>query len=159
MFRGNSGLWSAQTTGCNPGGDPTTWACLRWYQLSVGGMSVTPSGTFGAFGKYNYYPAIHADSSSNATFVFNRSSATEFVGIRYTGRRSTDALGTLQGSASLQGGQGCCDPPGINGWGDYNGIAVDTSNSHMWLFSQYAFGTSATCSNNLWQTRVGEVHW
>ena len=162
VFRDQSGIWTAHTTGCNPGGDPTTRSCLRWYQLSVSGMSVLQSGTYGATGKYYYYPAIHADDSANATVVFNRSSSSEFVGIRYTGRLSTDPLNNLQNSANLRSGQGCyvlVDSKGRDRWGDYNGIAVDTSNGHMWLVSQYAFGTSSTCGSNVWQTRAAEVHW
>jgi hypothetical protein len=160
VFRDKSGIWTAQTTGCNPGGDPTTRSCVRWYLLDVSGMSVTQSGTYGAKGFYYYYPAIHADDSANATVVFNRSSSSEFVGTRYTGKLSTETA--LEGSANVQSGQGCyvrLDRQGRDRWGDYNGIAVDTANSHMWLLSDYAFGTNATCGNNVWQMRAAEVHW
>lgn len=156
-----SGIWTAQTTGCDWSGDTETRACARWYQIDPGSLSITRWGDFGASGMYYYFPAIHVDSSENATMVFNRSSSTEFAGIRYTGRRSTDS-GGMQSSAQLTAGQGCyarLDSTGVNRWGDYNGIAIDPSNAHVWMSSEYAYGTSGTCGSNVWRMRAGETHW
>jgi hypothetical protein len=162
-----SGLWTAHTTGCTFVGDPTTRSCLRFYDINPGANSILQQGTFGNPGFYYYYPAITANAAGDATIVFNRSGPNEFAGIRYTGRRSTDLRNLLQGSASLQAGQGCYvhfdsdpDAGGRNRWGDYNGAAPDPSNERRaWIFSEYAFGTDTICGNNVWRTHVGQVTW
>jgi len=158
-----SGLWTTHTVGCSWAGDTATRSCLRFYAINPGSSSISQQRSYGAPRLHYYYPAITATSTGNATVVFNRSGPDEFAGARYTGRRSTDPLSTLQGSASLAAGQGCyvrLDTVGRNRWGDYNGIALDPSNSNRtWIFSEYAYGTSATCSSNVWRTSVGQVTW
>jgi hypothetical protein len=66
------------------------------------------------------------------TMVFSRSGPSEFGSILYTGRRSTDPLGTLQASALLKAGAAHysrLDGSGRNRWGDYNGVAADPGES------------------------------
>ena len=163
--RGN-GLWSTHTVACSWSGDPVTRSCIRWYQITPSTSTIVQQRSYGASGLHYYYPAIvsnNAGSRGNAVIVFNRSGPNEYAGIRYTGRRSTDTVNTLQASAQLRAGQGCyvrLDSVGRNRWGDYNGVAVDPSNANRtWIFSEYAFGTSATCGNNVWRTHVGQVTW
>ncbi len=159
IWRGG-GLWTAHTISCTWSGDSTTRSCLRWYQLNPGAGNVLQSGTFGAPGFHYYYPAITADPSNNAWLVFNRSSSTEFAGIRYTGRNSTTPPNSLQGSAQLRAGQGCyvrLDTRNRNRWGDYNGAAWDPASGRAWIFSEFAFGTSSSCGSNVWRTQVGEL--
>jgi hypothetical protein len=162
IYRG-SGLWTTHTVGCTFSGDSATRSCLRYYNIKPNTNTVAQQLSFGASGLYYYYPAITANANGDATIVFNRSGPTEFAGIRYTGRRVTDPVNSLQGSASLQAGQGCyvlLDTNNKNRWGDYNGAAPDPSNERRaWIFSEYAFGTSSTCGNNSWQTHVGQVTW
>jgi hypothetical protein len=155
----SSGVWTASSTGCTLSG--VTRSCLRWYQLNPSTNALTQQSTFGLTGGYYFFPAIHADASGNVAVVFSRSASTEFASIRFTGRLSTDPLNTLQASAQLRAGQGCyvrLDTIGRNRWGDYNGIAIDPSASKTWwIYSEYPFGTSTTCSNNTWRTTVGKV--
>jgi hypothetical protein len=162
IYRG-SGLWTAHTVGCTWPGDPTTRSCLRFYDINPGANSILQQVTFGNPGLHYYYPAITANAAGDATIVFNRSGPNEFAGIRYTGRRSTDPRNTVQGSASLQAGQGCyvqLDTNNRNRWGDYNGAAPDPTNERRsWIFSEYAFGTSTNCGNNVWRTHIGQVTW
>ncbi len=165
IYRGN-GLWSAHTVGCNWTGDTATRSCIRWYQINPGAGTILQQRSFGASGFHYYYPAIVANNAGtrgNAVIVFNRSGPSEYAGIRYTGRRTGDAVNTLQGSAQLRAGQGCyvrTDSIGRNRWGDYNGAAVDPANANRtWIFSEYASGTSATCGNNVWGTHVGQTTW
>jgi hypothetical protein len=87
------------------------------------------------------------------TLVFSRSGTAEFASILYTGRRSTDALGTLQASALLKTGAAHyahLDGSGRNRWGDYNGIAADPANPRLiWFYSEYASAVDT------WGTWVG----
>jgi hypothetical protein len=161
----SNGVWAAQTTGCTISGDPTTRSCVRWYQLNNVATGVIQQGTFGVSGGYYFFPQIAADatgSNGNAVVVFHKSSSTTFASVRYTGRLSTDALGSLQGSNQLVAGQGCyvrLDTGGTNRWGDYNGIGIDPSNGHYWMLAEYAKGTSTSCGSNSWTARVGQAHY
>jgi hypothetical protein len=87
--------------------------------------------------------------------VFSRCGTTQFGSIMYTGRKATDALGTLQGSALLKAGVAHYSAPdgsGRNRWGDYNGVAADPSNPRVvWFYSMYASGVNA------WGTWVGSA--
>jgi hypothetical protein len=157
----NGRLWAAHTVACTWSGDPTTRSCVRWYEINPSTSAVVQQRSYGAATFFYYYPAIMPRSTSDAMVVFNRSSTSTFAGIRYTGRKSTDPLNDLQNSSLLEPGQGCyvkLDSLGRNRWGDYNGIAIDPSVSgRWWIYSEYVSGTSATCSNNVWATRVGQV--
>lgn len=158
-----SGLWTTHTVACTWAGDATTRSCIRWYSINPNTSAISQRGTFGASFSHYYYPAIVASAVGNATIVFNRSGPNEFAGARHTGRRSTDPVNTLQGSANLQFGQGCyvrLDTVNRNRWGDYNGAAIDPVNSlRTWIFSEYAFGNSLNCGVNSWRTHVGQVTW
>jgi hypothetical protein len=162
VYRG-SGLWATHTVSCTWAGDPRSRSCLRYYQILPSTNTVEQQLSYGAPNLEYYWPGIVANASGDAVLVFNRSGPSEFVGIRYTGRRFSDSLNTLQGSASLRAGQGCYarfDTNGRNRWGDYNGIAIDpVSSNRAWLFSEYASGTSLTCGDNVWDTYVGQVTW
>jgi len=161
----SNGVWASQSTGCTFSGDTATRACIRWYQLSYSANTVTQQETFGSSGSYYFFPTIAADAkgpNGNAVIAFHRTSASEFASFRYTGRLSTDALNTLQGSAQLIAGQGCyvkLDSGGENRWGDYNGIGIDPANGRYWILGEYAHGTSTTCSSNDWNVRIGQVHY
>jgi hypothetical protein len=158
-------LWTTHTIRCQFSGDTTIRACIRYYKINPVTNVVDKIATYGAVGSYYFYPAITANAAGDATIVFNRSSSTEFAGSRYTGRRSTDAGSSLQGSASLAAGQGCyvkldTSVPPRNRWGDYSGVALNPANTlQTWIFSEYAVGTSTTCTNNVWGTRFGKISW
>lgn len=147
-YRG-SGIWTAHTVNCYG-----SYSCARWYNINPSNNTITQQQSFGASGYYYFFPAIVGDASGNAWMVFNRSGTSEYASIRYTGRKSTDTAGVMQGSAQLTAGQGCY---GGGRWGDYNGISPDPSSTTAWAMSEYAFGTSTTCSSNTWRTRVGQL--
>jgi len=112
-------------------------------------------GIFGATAFHYFYPASCPDNNGNMTIVMSRSGLTEFASILYTGRRSTDPLGTLQASTMLRAGtahyQGL-DSGGRNRWGDYNGIAADPANSRLiWFYSMFP------SAPNVWATWVGSA--
>ena len=85
--------------------------------------------------------------------VFSRSGPNEFGSVLYTGRRSTDPPGTLQGSAILKAGVANyvrLDTSNRNRWGDYAGVAADPSNPRViWFYSEFASAV------NTWGTYVG----
>ncbi len=128
-------------------------AALRWLTLNALSASVVTDYYWGASGKDYYYPALAVDRSGHRVVVFARSSASEFVGIRYTGWKS-GASGP-EASAWLKTGEGpyrLRDRFGRNRWGDYFGAAVDPEDGYtIWVVGEYA------TNNNRWNTWVGGI--
>ena len=77
--------------------------------------------------------------------------------MRQTGRRTSDPLGRLQGSAQVMGGRGNylgMDSNNRNRWGDYAGIAADpTDGRTIWMYSKYAR------TGNRWATRIAATRF
>jgi hypothetical protein len=150
VYRGD--LWTAFTTAHNWGSGPNRCA-IEWCQIRVGGPSVVQQGVYGNANSHYFYPASCPDNNGNFTMVFSRSGPNEFGSIRYTGRRSTDPLGKLQGSNSLKAGVGHynrLDSSGRNRWGDYAGVAADPANPRViWFYSEFASAVDT------WGTWVG----
>jgi hypothetical protein len=150
VYRGD--LWTAFTTGHNWGTGPNR-AAIEWCQVRVAGPTVVQQGIYGAANGHYFYPASCPDNNGNLTMVFSRSSPSEFGSILYTGRRSTDPLGTLQPSAFLKAGvahYSRLDNSGRNRWGDYAGVAADPANPRLvWFYSEFASAVDT------WATWVG----
>ncbi|MBI2837036.1 MAG: hypothetical protein HYX75_01875 [Acidobacteria bacterium] len=135
-------LYTAHAIAANWGSG--TVSAARWYELSVSGSTpkLLQSGTYG-LDKYDYYyPVVLPDSAGNVYMVFNRSSQTEYVGVRATGRQAGDPVGQMDPSIQISAGKANyrnLDGQGRNRWGDYNGIALDAaSTGKVWIFSEYA---------------------
>ena len=126
----------------------------RWYELALGSWpasgvpSLVQSGTIDAGGSvHTWFPAIVTNGCGETGVILARSSASEFAGIAYTGRRSTDALGsmTVPLSTFATGTSGYTDFR----WGDYFGIAIDPSDGRtFWGVGEYAVGGTT------WQTWI-----
>jgi len=153
VFRGGS-VWCALTTLQN-WGDGANVAAAHWFQVEAATGSLLQQGIYGANGSYYSFPAVMPDDNGNMVMTFSRCGATEFGSIYFTGRRATDALGTLQSSTLLIAGTSYYvkkDRNGINRWGDYAGIASDPMNSGLiWFYALYAD------TGNNWATHVGSA--
>jgi hypothetical protein len=152
VYRGD--LWTSFTTAHNWGSGANR-ASIQWCQLRAATATVVQQGVYGSATFDYYYPAACPDNNGNLTVVFSRSGASAYASILYTGRRSTDALGTLQASALLKAGVANyvgLDSGGRNRWGDYNGVAADPGNPRLiWFYSEYASAV------NTWSTWVGSA--
>ncbi len=151
VYRGD--LWASFTTAHNWGGQLNRCA-IQWCQVRTGVQpSVIQQGVYGAANAHYFYPAMCPDNNGNVTVVFSRSGTTEFGSVLYTGRRSTDAPGTLQASAFLKAGvahYNKLDNSGRNRWGDYAGVAADPVNPRLiWFYSEFASAVDT------WGTWVG----
>ncbi|MEZ5354887.1 MAG: hypothetical protein R2762_19810 [Bryobacteraceae bacterium] len=153
VFRGDS-IWTALTTARSWSGSGNR-AAIHWFQVRAASSTLVQEGVYGNRSFHYFYPAGCPDNQGNLTVVFSRCGPSEFGSIRYTGRRSTDALGQLQGSKLLKKGlahyQGL-DSGGRNRWGDYNGVAADPANPRLiWFYSEYASAVDT------WGTWVGRA--
>jgi hypothetical protein len=153
VFRGDS-IWTSFTT-AHSWGAGANRAAVQWCQIRAATPAVVQQGVFGASSGHYYYPAACPDNNGNMTMVFSRSGTAEYGSVLYTGRRATDLLGTLQGSAVLKAGVASyvrLDNGGRNRWGDYNGVASDPANPRLvWLYGEFASAT------NTWATWVGSA--
>jgi hypothetical protein len=151
VFRGDS-IWCALTTAHNWVAATNT-ASIHWFQIRAAVPTLVQQGVYGAANVHSFYPACCPDANGNMIMVFSRSGTTEFGSIYYTGRKSTDPLGSLQPSALLKSGVAnyvAKDSGGRNRWGDYNGVCADPSNPKgIWFYSEFAAAV------NKWGTWVG----
>ncbi|MEP0765403.1 MAG: hypothetical protein HRF45_02515 [Fimbriimonadia bacterium] len=124
-------------------------AVIKYYKIYTPGTpSVVWDERWGASGLDYYYPAVSVNNLNDMAVVFARSGS-EYAGIRYSGRRSSDS--TMQGSALLKSGAGAYTG---GRWGDYFGIGLDPSDAQtFWIYGQYAM------SGNTWGTWIGEVNF
>jgi hypothetical protein len=102
VFRGDS-IWTAFTTAHNWGGSSNR-ASIQWCQVRAAAPAVVQQRIYGTANFHYFYPAPCPDNNGNMIMVFSRSGPSGFGSILCTGRRSTDALGTLQSSTLLKRG-------------------------------------------------------
>src|SRR5260370_11515411 len=95
-------------------------------------------------------PSLTVDKNGNMAIGYSASSSSVFPSIRYNGRLTTDALGTLgQGESILIAGTGAFT--GSSRWGDYSYSSVDpTDGCTFWHTNEYL-----TTTGSNWMTRVG----
>lgn len=153
VFRGDS-VWAAFTTAHNWGGGANR-ASVQWCQIRAAALALVQEGVYGAGNFHYFYPAACPDNNGNMIMVLSRSGASEFGSILYTGRRSTDPLGTLQSSTMLKAGAAHyerLDDGGRNRWGDYAGVAADPASPRLiWFYNEYARAVDT------WGTWVGSA--
>ncbi len=129
-------------------------AGIRWMELRSTGSawSLYQEGTYAPDAiNYRWMPSIAMDSSGNVALGYSISSSNMYPSIRYTGRLSNDALGsmTIAEKGIMNGGGSQTDPSGR--WGDYSAMAVDPSApGTFWYTNQYYSATSDAS----WQTRI-----
>lgn len=153
VFRGDS-VWCALST-AHSWVAGSSQAAIHWFQIRAAVPALVQQGVYGAANIHYFYPACCPDNNGNVIMVFSRCSNSEFGSIYYTGRKATDALGTLQPSALLEAGVAnyvAKDGSGRNRWGDYAGVCADPSNTRgIWFYSMYAV------PGNHWGTWVGSA--
>jgi hypothetical protein len=127
----------------------------RWYELrpSGGNLTVYQQGTYAPDSKYRWMGSIAMDQSGDMALGYSVSSGSMRPGIRYTGRLSTDALGTMpQGEVTIITGAGSQSGQSLSRWGDYTEMTVDpTDDCTFWYVNQYQPSTGAFN----WATRIG----
>jgi hypothetical protein len=161
VWRDNA-LWAtAQVVGS---GTDAGQATAHWWQLNTAtleSISVAQQGDVGgediAGGTYTFFPSIAVDGSGNMGIGFAVSAPGIFPSAAYTGRLSSDPLGTVQPSEIFAAGQDFyirTFGSTRNRWGDYSGIAVDPVDDLTFCaFNEYAL--TRTLEGGRWGTRWG----
>jgi hypothetical protein len=129
-------------------------AGVRWYELrnSGGGWGILQQGTYSPDTDHRWMGSVALDGMDNLALGYSVSSASTYPSIRYTGRLSTDTLGTLpQGEGTIIAGGGS-QTSSYHRWGDYSSMSVDpVDDSTFWYTQEYYSSTSSSG----WRTRVG----
>jgi len=127
---------------------------VRFYELR--NPATTPTifqqGTFAPDNAFRWMSSMAFDSAGNIGMGYSISSSAISPSIRYTGRLTTDALGTMgQGEATIVAGAGS-QISNLTRWGDYSSLNIDpTDDCTFWYTGEYM---GANGSFN-WRTRVG----
>ena len=145
----NGSLWSAQNVAASSG----VGSVARWYEIGATGLStltVKQSGDIA--GNANaYYPAITANSSGNATVVFETSGETEYIAVEFTGRSASDPPGTMRTPA---GYAGVAQTYSEGRWGDYSGTSLDPDGQTVWVIGEFSKGPDPTYGTSV--AKIGE---
>jgi serine protease len=158
---GNNMLWATGNTGCTPGGDSTTRACLNVVHATAttagsvsGGAQLTPEGVSGA---YLYYPSLAMDAAGDVMVTFDESSGSTPESIMLasiTGGSTWSSFATLDTSTAFYAPAGCA----LCSWGDYSGAVQDALHpGDVWVVSsddKGDTGTGCTTSNSCWNTYI-----
>ena len=132
-------------------------AGIRWYEIR------NPNGTPVIFQQGTYAPGVSdtihrwmgsvaMDGAGNMALGYSASNGTTtYPSVWYTGRLSTDPLGTLpQGEGSIVNGTG--SQTGSQRWGDYTSMNVDPiDDCTFWYVNEYLPTTSSVG----WRLRIG----
>jgi hypothetical protein len=133
---------------------------VRWYEFRAPAASPTAlttyqGGTYAPDATYRFMGSLAMDKNGDIALGYSRSSSTIHPDIYFTGRASTDALGTMQGELPIvnqtvaTGSQSGTS----NRWGDYSSMTIDLDGCTFWYVNQY-YTTTTTFH---WSTRVASL--
>ncbi|HYK53238.1 MAG TPA: hypothetical protein VEV38_06890 [Candidatus Eremiobacteraceae bacterium] len=131
-------------------------AGVRWYEIRriAGVYSIYQQGTYAPSDGINrWMGSIAADHHGDLLLGFSVSDGNStYPGIRFTGRKPLDALGTMTlREGIIQNGSGS-QLSSASRWGDYTAMSVDpVDDCTFWYVNQYI----KTTGSAPWQTRIG----
>ncbi|MDX2066158.1 MAG: hypothetical protein SFX74_10480 [Fimbriimonadaceae bacterium] len=127
--------WRAGTLVTTHGVSPLTETrtVSRWYDIRLNGWpaagttpTLTQSGQVsGPAGEFSHMPAIAKNRRNELALVFSRTNSATPADLMITGRKASDALGTMGAPVRVAASPSGFARPSQNRWGDYFGLAVD----------------------------------
>ncbi|MCU0287024.1 MAG: discoidin domain-containing protein [Acidobacteria bacterium] len=132
--------------------DTSSRRAMRWYEIRIAGgnSSIYQQGTYSPDATHRWMGSIGADKNGNIAMGYSASSSSIYPGIRFTGRKTSDTLGTMgQGEVTIEDGGGYQST--YTRWGDYSQISLDpVDNETFWYTQEYY-----TSNGTIWRTRIG----
>lgn len=125
---------------------------VRWYEIRnpLTSPSIYQQGTYAPDATYRWMGSAAMDKKGNIAIGYSASSSTLYPSIRYTGRETTDPLGTLQAEQNVITSGGS-QTGSLHRWGDYAAMRIDpTDDCTFWFTTEY-LPASGTFN---WNTRI-----
>lgn len=146
--------WIADSVSCNPGGG--TVDCVRWTEvdLTANPPTLTQAGVYASAGVYRVFPDLAVNHCDDVAVGYTKGSSSTYPAVWYTGRQSSDPVGTLQAEALLKAGEATYtsfDTPPYR-WGDYTGMTIDPDGLTFWYLGEYSKNVSSFAR---WGTYIG----
>ena len=150
----NFGSYRAMVTNHTVNVDNTGKAGVRWYELrnTGAGWGIYQQGTWAPSGRLRrWIGSIAMNSVGDIALGYSVSDSNNYPGIRYTGRKATDPLGTMSvAEQTIINGSGTQTGSAAR-WGDYSMMSVDPSDDvTFWFTTEYCQVTGPTT----WKTRI-----
>ena len=125
---------------------------IRWYEIRnpLTSPTIYQQGTYAPDGTYRWMGSAAMDKKGNIAVGYSASSTTVSPSIRYTGRETTDPLGTLQ-AEQLIIASGGSQIGGLSRWGDYAAMRIDPSDDCTFWFTSEYLPSSGSFN---WRTRI-----
>ncbi len=142
VFR-NGRIWCTHSAGL-PVNSPNH-VSVFWYELDPATLPnpIVQSGVVDmGTNDFLFFPSIAVNSGNDVFLGFSHSNPNIFVEAAYTGRRSTDPIGTTSTVATIKAGEGIYTKT-FGGtevrWGDFSATVVDPKDStSFWTIQEYA---------------------
>jgi len=164
VFR-NGSIWCTHSGGL-PAETTADRTAVFWYQIDPTAIATGPIVQSGVIdegpGNHLMYPSIAANANDDAFIGCSRTSSTRFVEAVYTGRLSTDVLGSMDTLSVLKAGEDSYLKDlgtGSIRWGDYSATVVDpVDDLGFWTIQEYAaLDLGGATSQDQWGTWWGNA--
>jgi hypothetical protein len=140
---GHESLVVAHTVGMPAG--------IRWYEIRDPKTPfVYQQGTYSPNSSYRWMPSIAMDRAGDMAVGYSLSSSAMHPSIAYTGRLSTDSLGTMEAETIVFRGTGS-ELPGNNRWDDYTALSVDPQDDCTFWYTNEYYKVNGVTN---WSTRI-----
>lgn len=130
----------------------TAAANVRWYEIRNPNTKpvVFQQGTFAAGNNSLWMASIGMDKAGDIAFGASVSSNSMHPSIVFTGRVSSDPLGTMESAALIKLGQGS-QINNLSRWGDYSSISIDPIDDCTFWYTQQYLPSDGSFN---WHTRL-----
>jgi len=138
MFRAQYRIWAGYNSVLLSGvvnADGNGKAGIRWYELrqnnTTKAWSIYQQGTYSPDGDNRWMSSIAMDDNGSIALCYAVSGTSSYPSLRYTGRYSSDPLGTMP-FAEVTAKAGTSAKTGNNRWGDYSHTSLDPDGKTFW---------------------------
>lgn len=133
---------------------------IRWYELRnpsngtmAGGTPVVyQQGTYAPDAAYRWMGSAAMDKAGDIAVGYSVSSSALHPGIRYTGRVSSDPLGTMRAENTVAIDNGGSQLRRLSRWGDYSSMTVDPIDDCTFWYTTEYLNQSGTFNWSTWIT-------
>jgi hypothetical protein len=123
---------------------------VRWYELRrplTGAYTLFQQSTFAPDATYRWMGSTAMDSAGDIALGYSAASSSVHPALRWTGRTSSDPMGTMRTETSVFEGPG--SQTVASRWGDYSALRIDPSDDcTFWYTNEDAL------TNGNWETQI-----